>query len=195
MWVALMIVTGLVGASTLLARDKEVNVVLKWNPNEKQAMPAIDTTGGLFAVAIAPIADKREKGKQIGENTEQKIVVPVYSSSDVPAYLREHLVGQLKSIGLEVSIADTGDRLLKSELNEFWVSEGKNYKGTIRMKVTLTDSGGKEMWSGIVAGSSSNFGRSLKPDNYSESVSDAVQDLAATLAAAPAFRQAIARKP
>src|SRR5690242_204504 len=101
-FVTLMLLTGFVLSSMLLARDKEVNVVLKWNPNEKQMIPALDTTGGIYPLAIAAVVDKRDKGKQIGENTEQKVAVPVYTSSDVPAYVREHVTAQLKTVGMDV---------------------------------------------------------------------------------------------
>src|ERR1700724_4009951 len=90
-------------AFATLAAPKELNIVLKWNPNEKQSMPALDVTGGVYAVAIAPSVDKRDKGNQVGENTEGKVAVPVNTSSDVPAFVRDHLLAPLKSIGLEVT--------------------------------------------------------------------------------------------
>lgn len=192
--VALTVVAGFVMSSMLLAREKELNVVLKWNPNEKQGKPVLDTTGGIFPLAIAGIVDKRDKGKQIGENTE-KDTVPIYTSSDVPAFVRDHVVSQLKIIGIEVTAAETGDRVLKSELIDFWVAEGNRYQGSVRLRISIVDSKGKELWSGAVGGSSNNFGRSLKPDNYTESISDCIQDLASTLVSTPAFREAIAKTP
>ena len=53
----------------------------------------------------------------------------------------------------------------------------------------------RSLWSALVGGSSNRFGRSLKPDNYTESFSNAIQDLAAHLVPAPGFRQALARTP
>ena len=38
------------------------------------------STGGIFSLAIPAIVDKREKGKQVGENNEGKAVVPVYTT-------------------------------------------------------------------------------------------------------------------
>jgi hypothetical protein len=190
----IVLLLGIAMSVSMFAKDKDLNVVLKWNPNEKQSMPVLETTGGILPVAIAGIVDKRDKGKQMGENTEGKTPVPVYTSSDVAGFVREHLVAQLKTIGLEVTAADGGDRVLKSELVEFWVAEGKRYHGSIGLRVSLTESGGKELWSALLNGSSDNFGRSLKEANYTESVSDAVQDLAAKLAGAPGFRAAIAKK-
>lgn len=180
-------------ASATLAAPKELNIVLKWNPNEKQAMPALDITGGVYAVAIAPTIDKRDKGSQIGENTEGKVAVPVNTSSDVAAFVREHLVAQIKSIGLEVQAADAGDRVLRSELVECWVAESKRYNGSVRLRVSIADASGKELWSALVGGTSDNFGRSLKPDNYTESISNSIEALAANLVSAAGFRAAIAK--
>jgi hypothetical protein len=180
-------------ASATLAAPKELTIVLKWNPNNKQSMPALDVTGGLYAVAIAPSIDKRDKGNQVGENTEGKVAVPVNTSSDVPTFVRDHLLAQLKSIGLEVNAADAGDRVLRSELVECWVAETSRYNGSVRMKVTVADAAGKELWSALVGGTSDNFGRSLKPDNYTESISNSIQALTANLVSAAGFRTAIAK--
>jgi hypothetical protein len=182
-------------ASAALAAPKELNIVLKWNPNDKQSMPALDITGGLYALAIAPAVDKRDKGNQIGENTEGKVAVPVNTSSDVAAFVREHLLAQLKSIGLDVKAADAGDRILRSELVECWVAESKRYNGSVRLRVSVADANGKELWSALVGGTSDNFGRSLKPDNYTEAISNSIQALAANLVSAAGFRPAIAKKP
>jgi hypothetical protein len=189
-----LLLIGVAMSAAIAAKDKDLNIVLKWNPNEKQSMPVLETTGGIFSLAIPALVDKRDKGKQVGENNEGKTVVPVYTTSDVPAFVREHLTAQLKTIGLDVTASDAGDRVLKAELSEFWVAEGKRYHGSVGLRVSVADRGGKELWSALLNGSSDNFGRSLKPDNYTESVSDAVQDLAAKLASSPGFRAALAKK-
>jgi len=183
----------LVTAPSLLARVKALTIVLKWNPNQKPSMPAIDMTGGLYSLTIAPIADKRDKAKQVGENTEKRDVVPVYTNSDVPTWVAEQLTRQVKTAGFDVKSADSGQRVLKSELTEFWVNEGNLYLGSIRLKVTITDPSGKELWTSMVDGSSDNFERSLKPDNYTEAFSNAMQGLAAKLVGAPRFPQAIGK--
>ena len=190
---ALLVLTAIV-ALPALARVKELNIVLKWNPNEKSRMPVLETTGGLRALSVAPMVDKRDKGKQVGENTEEKVVVPVYTTSDVPEFVRDRLVQQLRRGGLDVSADDT-DRVLTSELTEFWVTESSRYATSVRVKVTVSDARGKEVWSGLVSGASNNFGRSLKPDNYTEGFSNAIQELAAKLVGADGFRKAIAKTP
>jgi len=191
--------TGIVCAAAILTSDvfvaktKELTVVLKWNPNEKVSIPVLETTGGLYPLTLAPIVDKRDKGKQVGENTEDKVPVPVYTNSDIPAFVAQHLADRLTIAGLEVKLGDSGDRVLRSELQEFWVAERDRYRGTVRLKVSVTDSGGKELWSAVLVGTSDRFGRSLKPDNYTESVSNAIQEMAAKLISASGFRPAVAK--
>jgi hypothetical protein len=191
---ALLVMSAVI-ALPALARVKELNIVLKWNPNEKSRMPALDTTGGLRTMSVAPMVDKRDKGKQVGENTEEKAVVPVYTTSDVPEFVRDRLVQQLRRGGLDVSADDTVERVLKSELTEFWVTESSRYAASVRVKVTVLDARGKEVWSGLISGASDNFGRSLKPDNYTEGFSNAIQDLAAKLVAADGFGAAVRKAP
>lgn len=191
--------TGIVCAAAILTSDvfvaktKELTVVLKWNPNERVSVPVLETTGGLYPLTLAPIVDKRDKGKQVGENTEDKVPVPVYTNSDIPAFVAQHLADRLTIAGLEVKLGDSGDRVLRSELQEFWVAERDRYRGTVRLRVGLTDSVGTELWSAVLVGTSDRFGRSLKPDNYTESVSNAIQEMAAKLISASGFRPAVAK--
>jgi hypothetical protein len=187
------VVASLVFQPWLSSRVKELHITLKWNPNQKQLLPALDVTGGVYALAVAPLVDKRDRGTEIGENTEQKVAVPVYTASDVPAFVRDHLIARIKAIGLDVTAAESGERTLKSELVEFWVNESNLYRTSVRLRASILDANGKELWSGLVGGGSDNFGRSLKPDNYTEGLSNAIQDVAARLVSAPGFRQAIGK--
>jgi hypothetical protein len=182
-------------ASTLLAAPKQLTVVLKWNPNAKQQAPLLETTGGVLPIVVAPIVDTREKGSQIGQNVEGKTPVPVFTTSDVSAYVREHLVGQLRRLGLDVRAGESGARVLQCELVDFWVEEGHLYQGSVSLRASLADGSGKELWSAVVAGGSDNFGRSLKPDNYTEAFSNSILELAGKLESAPGLRQAIAKTP
>src|SRR5436189_1944270 len=109
LFVTSLLLASYADSPTLLARVKELNVILNWNPNERPSVPVLDMTGGVYGISVAAVVDRRDKGKQIGENTEEKVPVPVYTTSDVPVYVREHLAAQLKTIGLDVKAADTGD--------------------------------------------------------------------------------------
>jgi len=193
--VVVAIFVGLVGPELLAARPKTLAVALKWNPNEKQTMPVFEITGGIHRLSMGEIVDKRDKGTQIGVNTEEKTPVPVTTTSDISSFVREHVAAQLKAAGLDVQNAGSGDRVMRGELLEFWVDEGDRYLGSVRLRVTVSDSTGAELWSALAAGASNRFGRSLKPDNYTESLSNAIQDLSAHLVSAPGFRQALVKTP
>jgi hypothetical protein len=192
--VSLVMVLGVLAGSTgVLARPKSLKFPLRWNPNEAASMPAFDVTGGVHSLAIAVPVDKREKGEQIGENVEERVAVPVFTGSDVPAFLREHLAAPFKNMGLDVRLEDAGDRVLRTEVHEFWVRESQRYTGSIRIRASVVDGSGRELWAALIDGAADNFGRSLKPDNYTETLSNAVQNLAAKLAGAAGFRQALSR--
>lgn len=175
------------------ARPKTLAIVLRWNPNEKQVIPTFEVPETQPFV-IESFADARERPDQIGENIEKKIKVPVTTTSNVAAFVRDNLVRQLKVIGLDVRTAGDAQVVLRAELTDFWVSESDHYNGLIRLRVTALDALGRELWSGMAAGTSGNFGRSLKPDNYTEAFSNCLQDLAAKLAGAPGFQHVIAKR-
>jgi hypothetical protein len=175
------------------ARVKELWIVLKWNPNVKPATTALDTTGGLRSFAVAPPEDRRDKGEQVGENVEQKVAVPVYTKSNVPAFVRDNLTAQLKRTGFNVEAGESSELTLRSEIVEFWVSEKDHYDASVRLHMTLTDATGKALWSGVLAGTSNNFGRSLKADNYNEAFSNSILELAGRLAGSPGLREALAK--
>jgi hypothetical protein len=183
----------LLAAAWLGARPKELWIVLKWNPNAKPVSTALDTTGGLRPFRVAPIKDSRTKGEQVGENVEKKVAVPVYTKSNVAEFVRDNFVAQLQRTGFEIETGESSQLTMRSEIVEFWVSEGEHYDASVRLRVSMIDSAGKELWSGMLTGASNNFGRSLKPDNYTEAFSNSILELTAKVAATPAFRQAISK--
>lgn len=175
----------------LSARPKALDVPLKWTPNQKVSLPAFDVTGGLQTVTPAPIADKREKSKsQIGENTEEKQVVPITTRSDVPQFVADAVSMHLKALGIELK-AEGADRIVTMELLEFWVTESDTYQGQVRVKFSVTDAGGQELWGAVVNGAGENWGRSLKPINYTETLSNALQDLMVKLAGQDGFSRVV----
>ena len=124
---------------------------------------------------------------------EEKLAVPVYTKSNVAMFVHDSLVTQLKRIGFDVAPGESSDLTLRPDILEFWVSEKDHYDASVRVSVKLTDRAGKELWSGVLAGTSNNFGRSLKADNYTEAFSNAILELTGKLASAPGFHEAIAK--
>ena len=187
----------LLGVSALIwvgAVAKPLSVDLKWTPNsDTLAPPALDLTGGVYSLQIEKLVDKREKGNQIGENTEKKDVVPIITPSDVALFVTDMVIAQSKKTGIQI-VGNGGDRVLKGELMEFWAQEAKNYTGSVRVKFMLVGTDGKEIWTGVVSGAGGNFGRSLKPLNYTETFTNALSDLIRNLYVQPGFASALKRR-
>jgi hypothetical protein len=164
-----------------IAAAKSLSIELKWTPNkETPALPAFEMTGGVYSLQIDQLVHKRDKGNQIGENSEKKEVVPVVTASSVARFVTDALVAQSKKLGLEIK-SSGGERVLKGKSLEFWVQETTSYVGTVRVKFMLVGADGAELWTAVVAGSGGNFGRSLKPINYTETFTNALSDLARSL--------------
>jgi hypothetical protein len=175
-------------AALAVARPKTLDVPLAWTPNpgDRYQEPSLDLTGGIYSVRLESFVDAREKGNQIGENSEKKETVPVYTRSDVAGFLTEVVTAQLKRTGLDIRNSDA-DRIVRAEVMELWVQETNRYHGTVRLKLTVTDAAGKELWVGMVGGVGENWGRSLKPLNYTETISNSVLDLVANILKNPGF--------
>jgi hypothetical protein len=173
---------------TPAAAQRRLTVPLRWSPTIRGdfRLPTIEMTGGIRVIKIEPFVDKRDKGRQIGENTEQSPAVPVYTDTNVAEFLGRSIESQLKTLGIDVS--PTGaDRVLKAEVREFWTQEIAAYHAVVRLKITLADAEGREIWTGLVSGEGGNWGRSLRPDNYNETFCNAVLDLIVNLVDEPAF--------
>ena len=85
-----------------------------------------------------------------------------------PAFLRRHA-------GTGVTdVSSNGTVILKAEVLQFFVDESETYRGDVRLKVTLINSSGNTLWTGITSGASIRFGRSFSAENYDETLSDSL---------------------
>ncbi len=169
------------------APAKVLKLELKWTPKEAPNLPTIDATGGLYTIRLEPFVDKRDKPHKIGENPEKN--VEVITDDDVAVFVHDVLSRELKGLGLDLT--DTGgERTLKGEIVYFWARDAGSYSATVRVKFTLLD-GATEIWTGIVQGTGENWGRSLKPINYTETISGALSQLMTNLLQTPELRAAL----
>ena len=188
------VIVASLAALICIAAATPLSIELKWTPNrETPALPPVEMTGGVYSLQIDKLVDKREKSIQIGENSEKKEVVPVVTISDVAQFVTDALRAQSKKVGIEVR-ENGGERVLKGELLEFWVQETKTYAGTVSVKVMLVGADNAELWTAVVTGTGGNFGRSLKPINYTETFTNALAELARTLYLQPEFTAALRRR-
>jgi Uncharacterized lipoprotein len=180
-----------VAMPALAAKKLLVGIPLLWKPTEAKNAGVVNLTGvSEVKVQVAKFTDTRPDPTKIGENTEDSPARPVTTNDDVAAFISTNVTDTLRSYGFKL-VPDGGDVIVRGEVLEFMVRESNTYKGEVRLKATV-ERAGKPVWTGVVSGSSSRFGRSYKADNYYETLSDAILGAASNLASDPGFHQALA---
>ena len=173
------------------------NVPLKWTPTSTLSeMGAIDISGPLLTtkIQVDALVDTRQNPPLVAENREKADKVrQMTTSSDVAAFLTDHLKQTLHGAGL--NIVDSGaDFSISGEIRQFFVTEMSTYNGEISLLIHVKNSAGKELWSGIVNGDSTRWGRSYSAANYYETMSDMVLRATYNLLANAGFREALGKR-
>jgi hypothetical protein len=173
------------------------NLPLKWTPTQALAeMGPIDVSGPLLTIKvhIDAFVDARQNQATIAENRENAgKFLPVTTSSDVAAFVTEHLREIL--LGAAINVVDgPGDVTLSGDVRQFFVTETNLYHGDLSLLVRLKNAGGKEIWSGVIVGGAEHFGRSYKAENYDETISDMVLNAAHNLLTNAAFHEALSSR-
>ncbi len=180
---------GIVGCQ----RPTELHVPLAYRPTDTLQVPNLE--GGLPPNLRLAILATNGRGDRtnIGENVERNVAVPVLPEQTTPEqFLQEAVKQELTHAGFAmVSEPAQATRVLRLDVRRFWVQESSTYRGTINVNAELTDASGKQLWQGGIAGDSQRFGRSLAPDNYEETFSDASIDLVHNLLASEGFMRAL----
>jgi len=178
-----------------LARDTLLqNIPLKWSPTSTIAeMGTIDLTGNIVATSIHfdTLVDTRQNPSLIAENHEKTDNIrPVTTSSDVAAFVTDHLKETLHGVGLN-TVDGPADVSISGEIRQFFVTETTTYKGEISLLIHVKNSAGKELWTGVVGGDAERFGRSYRADNYYEVMSDMLLRASYNLVTSAGFREAL----
>jgi hypothetical protein len=170
------------------------NLPLKWTPTQALAeMGPVDVSGPLLTIKIHidPFVDARQDPSTIAENRENAgKFLPVTTSSDVAAFITEHLKEILRGAAINV-VDGSGDVTLSGDVRQFFVMETNLYHGDLSLLVRLKNVEGKEIWSGVIVGGAEHFGRSYKAENYYETMSDMVLNAAHNLLTNSAFHEAL----
>jgi hypothetical protein len=171
-----------------------LTVPLEFRPSDAEAIStpiaAVDVK-----VFIAPLKDKRENKEQIGENVEEQTPVPVLSGDKSPTdFVYDVLTDELKDSGLELTdAAEAADRVIELDLTKFWVREESSYRAEVQVIAVVRDKGGSVKFKERIAGEGSTGGRSLNPENYQESLSDATRRVVGGLLNNAKFQAALTR--
>ena len=150
------------------------NIPLKWSPTSPLSeMGALDVSGALLTtkIRIDAFVDTRQNPSLIAENREKADKVrQVTTSDDVGRFLTDHLKESLHGAGLN-TVDSGGDVSLSGEIRQFFVTEESTYNGQISLLLHVKNAAGKELWSGIVNGDATRWGRSYSAGNYYEAIS------------------------
>jgi hypothetical protein len=151
---------------------------------------------GEVRVHVESVKDARENKDEIGRNIEDDVPVPVYAAAGkTPAeFIHGVLEEEMKNLGADVTDApEAADRIISVELRKFFVEESKKYRAEVSAAVQVSDKGGKVLWKQVVADQGTTFGRSLNPENYQQTLSDATRRMIDKIVNNPGFKQALTR--
>ncbi len=188
----------LVASAALTAADgPSFSMSLQWRPTS----PLSDTTERIelmpFAnvkVALKPLVDQRKDKTFVGENREKGYSRYVTTTDDVPVLLTSRVLDLMKEAGLPVSDKVEGANLvLTGEILRYGVTETQTYKGELRLLLEI-HAGDKSVWKGMVVGRASRFGRSYKPENYQEVLSDVVVEAVSRMLSDQTFLRVLSGK-
>jgi Uncharacterized lipoprotein len=186
----------LVNGSVFARGEPLANIPLKWSPTSTLSeWGAVDLSGATITTKIQfdALTDTRQNPSLVAENREKADKVrQVTTSSDVAVFVGEHLKEALHGAGL--NIVDSGaDVIISSELRKFFVTETGTYNGEISLLIHVKTTTGKELWTGIVSGDASRWGRSYSAANYYETMSNMVLSATYNLLNNSGFRDSLAQ--
>jgi hypothetical protein len=174
------------------ARQPISGMPLVWKPTtELSEIGPVNLTGLSGRKLELALVDAREDKAKVGENVEKAgAAIAVSTKDDVPAFVADRLRFVFGKVGLDFATT-AGDSKVTLELRRFFVTEKDTYEGEVMVKVTVAGAGGKVLYEGMASGGSTRFGRSFKPDNYNETLSDSIIDLVKKLVASGDFMAAL----
>jgi hypothetical protein len=156
-----------------------MRIPLRWAPTDDVRLPmaAVDALSRQ-AIYVDSFADARKDRASIGKNTEERIgtkpkgVWLVSTPDDVAVFLTGRFREVLKANGVS-TVASGATRVIKAEVQRYFVSEGETYKADVALRFTVEDGAGRTLWQGIGEGYASRWGRSYTEENYQESLCNA----------------------
>jgi len=170
------------------------NVPLKWSPTSTLAeMGPLDLSGSTLTtkIHVDPLVDTRQNPTLVAENHEHADVRSMTTSSDVAAFVTDHLKETLHGAGLNI-VDGEADLTISGEIRKYFVTETGTYQGEVSLLLHVKNGAGKELWTGVASGSATRWGRSYSAGNYCEVMSDMLLQAAYNLLSNAQFHAAFA---
>jgi hypothetical protein len=192
----LALLSAVLANGAAFARDALVNIPLKWSPTSTLSeWGAVDLSGATITTKIHwdGFTDTRENPTLVAENREKADKVwTVTTSTDVTAFVSDHMRDSVHGAGLNV-VDSEADVNISGEIRKFFVTETSTYNGEISVLVHVKNSAGKELWTGIISGDASRWGRSYNAANYFETMSNMTLSATYNLLNNTGFRDSLAK--
>jgi hypothetical protein len=115
----------------------------------------------------------------------------VTTRDNVATFVTHRFTSLLTAAGLKIAQNDE-TAVVSGEIEKLLVTETGDYVGLVVLNITVSDPQGQARWRGTITGSSQRFGVSDNPNNYYESLSDALILAVNYLLYDPGFQKAIA---
>ena len=186
-YLAMVFVLAAVGANAKPALLE--HVPLKWKPTSELQLGTMQMAP--TTIQFETFIDARDDKEAIGENRENSTPKPVTTSDDVGAFVSTHMRELFDKAGLK-TVDSGGAVTVKGEVKQFFVREESTYQSNAVVHLTVTGSDGKTLWTGIVQGDATRFGRSYKLENYYEVLSDAIVNTVSSMLGTAEFQKALA---
>lgn len=171
-------------------------IPLQWIPRTTMAaLGPVDISGPMATIHlhVEPFTDSRKQPELIAQNLERKEPRPVYTSTGVAGFVTQHLSDALRSAGLTLT-DDQADFTVSGDIRTFFVTETDRYRGEIAIYFSVKDASGKEVFNAVINGAGDNFGRSYRPVNYYQTISDMILRVSHNLLTDPALHQALEQR-
>ena len=186
------------------ARVPEVRVKLEFVPTDAEetlGRRGVTTLPG-HPIEVLPVVDVRDVprdliGKSLGRwlpdadfpsSRPKKFDVLIRATSNVAGWLTQTLSETFRDWGTPSTPG--AELVLQVEIVKLFVIETGTFDADVSLRVAVKKRDGSAVWSGVVGGASSRFGRTMKESNYQEALSDALLSCYVKLWSDPAFRDA-----
>ena len=183
-------------ALPLPAKTPLTDVPLAWSPTRTISESGLTAVNLVpfqgKSIQLAAFTDARAEPAFIGENRENPAKPLRVTTRDAVAdWVTAQTQRFLADLGLPMVEAGA-TTVVTGQVARFFVAEGENYLGDVRLKVQVQVAG-KVVWSGMAIGAARRFGRSYKLDNYQETLSDSLQEAWVSLARSSEFLAAMSQ--
>ncbi|MBM4342141.1 MAG: hypothetical protein FJ100_02045 [Deltaproteobacteria bacterium] len=170
--------------------DQPRELRLTWRPTDDLNVVGPGAYGAAAPVRVDLFIDRRANQATIGEDARGRPARPLSTPDLVPAFVSHGLAQVLPQSGVPV-VEGASNRVLRGAVQNFFVREDNTYNGEVAVHAQLQDGSGTVLYDSVVVGRSKRWGRSASAENYAETYSNAVVEIAKHLLADPRFRAAL----